>query len=85
MQKRRYKLSGFSRKCQIVIFCLNFQGTGKKKETVLPLYYLPNMSGMELTANYTPSKFAADNDLVKVDVVNKYRSAGDIVNGKSTL
>ncbi|KAI8374326.1 peptidase M24, structural domain-containing protein [Radiomyces spectabilis] len=38
------------------------------------------MSGMELTVNYPPSKFAADNDLSSPNVVEKYTLAADIVN-----
>ena len=32
--------------------------------------------------NYTPSKFAADNALTDVDVVEKYKLSANIVNGK---
>ncbi|KAG0168803.1 putative metalloprotease arx1 [Apophysomyces sp. BC1034] len=38
------------------------------------------MSGMELTLNYPPSKFASDNDLSDAAVVQKYKLAADIVN-----
>ncbi|KAI8099981.1 peptidase M24, structural domain-containing protein [Halteromyces radiatus] len=38
------------------------------------------MSGMELTTNYPPSKFQADNDLTNTNVIGKYKHAADVVN-----
>ncbi|KAI9321500.1 peptidase M24, structural domain-containing protein [Dichotomocladium elegans] len=38
------------------------------------------MTSMELTTNYTPSKFAADNALTDPAVAEKYKLAGHIVN-----
>lgn len=36
---------------------------------------------MELTTAYTPSRFAADNTLSNPQVTEKYKLAGNIVNG----